>query len=53
MTDAYSRKIVGWQVHDSLETEPVAQALHQRHGLQCSMIDGYDCYQNALAKRVN
>ena len=29
------------------------QAIHQRHGLQCSMTDGYDCYQNALAERVN
>ena len=29
------------------------QALHQRHGLRCSMTDGYDCYQNALAERVN
>ena len=72
------------RVHDSLQTEPVAQALkmalrarqsdqrlvhhsdrgiqycsnyyqaiHQRHGLLCSMTDGYDCYQNALAERVN
>ena len=84
ITDAYSRKIVGWHVHDSLQTESVAQALrmalrarqsdqrlvhhsdrgvqycssyyqaiHQRHGLVCSMTDGYDCYQNALAERVN
>ena len=84
VTDAYSRKVVGWHVHDSLQTEPVAQALkmalrtrqskqrlvhhsdrgiqycssyyqriHQRHGLQCSMTDGYDCYQNALAERIN
>ena len=84
VTDAYSRKIVGWHVHDSLQTEPVAQALkmalrtrqsdqrlvhhsdrgiqycsnhyqaiHQRQGLLCSMTDGYDCYQNALAERVN
>jgi len=84
VTDAYSRKIVGWHVHDSLQTEPVAQALkmalrarqsdqrlvhhsdrgiqycssyyqaiHQRYGLHCSMTDGYDCYQNALAERVN
>ncbi|WP_258292388.1 integrase core domain-containing protein, partial [Escherichia marmotae] len=29
------------------------QALHQRHGLRCSMTDGYDCYQNGLAERVN
>lgn len=84
VTDAYSRKIVGWHVHESLQTEEVAQALqialrqrqtrqhlihhsdrgiqycstyyqqlHQRHGLTCSMTDGYDCYQNALAERVN
>ena len=84
VTDAYSRKIVGWHVHDSLQTEQVAQALkmalrerqsrqrlvhhsdrgiqycsthyqnlHERHGLVCSMTDGYDCYQNALAERIN
>lgn len=84
VTDAHSRKIVGWHVHASLQTEEVAQAmkmalrarqtrqtlvhhsergiqycstyyqaLHQRHGIQCSMTDGYDCYQNALAERVN
>lgn len=29
------------------------QALHRQHGIQCSMTDGYDCYQNALAERVN
>ena len=29
------------------------QAIHQRYGLLCSMTDGYDCYQNALAERVN
>lgn len=82
--DAYFRKIVGWHVHESLQTEEVAQAmkmalserrsgrqlvhhsdrgiqycstyyqaLHQRHGVTCSMTDGYDCYQNALAERVN
>jgi putative transposase len=84
VTDAYSRKIVGWHVHPSLQTEEVAQAmkmalrgrqtkeqlvhhsdrgiqycstyyqsLHRRHGVKCSMTDGYDCYQNALAERVN
>lgn len=84
VSDAYSRKIVGYHVHDSLQTEPVSQALkmalrsrrsrqplihhsdrgiqycstyyqdiHHRHGLRCSMTDGYDCYQNALAERVN
>ncbi|MFM5509586.1 integrase core domain-containing protein [Aeromonas rivipollensis] len=29
------------------------QALHERHGVRCSRTDGYDCYQNALAERVN
>jgi putative transposase len=29
------------------------QALHMHHNVQCSMTDGYDCYQNALAERVN
>ena len=84
VTDAYSRKIVGHHVHDSLHTEKVSRALkvalkhrqsHQRlihhsdrgiqycsdayqkihsaHGLTCSMTDGYDCYQNALAERIN
>ncbi len=27
VTDAYSRKIVGWHVHESLQTEQVAQAM--------------------------
>lgn len=84
ITDAYSRKIVGYHVHDSLRTEQVSQALkmalrqrktgqrlihhsdrgiqycsddyqaiHRKHGLTCSMTDGYDCYQNALAERIN
>ncbi|WP_141738483.1 integrase core domain-containing protein, partial [Acinetobacter proteolyticus] len=29
------------------------QELHQEHNIRCSMTDGYDCYQNALAERVN
>lgn len=84
VTDAWSRKIVGYHVHDSLHTASVKQAfgmalkgrqsrqplvhhsdrgiqycsreyqqLHERHGIRCSMTDGYDCYQNALAERVN
>ncbi|MFL9881391.1 IS3 family transposase [Herbaspirillum rhizosphaerae] len=84
VTDAWSRKIVGYHVHGSLQTEEVSQALkmalrgrrgsapvthhsdrgiqycatyyqeiHRRHGLICSMTDGYDCYQNALAERIN
>ena len=84
ITDAYSRKIVGHHVHDSLHTESVVKALqkavnqrksmqslihhsdrgaqycsdlyqqmHAKHGIKCSMTDGYDCYQNAMAERVN
>jgi len=84
VTDAYSRKIVGYHVHASLQTEEVSEALkmalrarqrktplihhsdrgiqycstyyqeiHRRHELTCSMTDGYDCYQNALAERIN
>lgn len=84
VTDAYSRKIVGHHVHETLHAESVAQAmrkalrgrktdqalvhhsdrgsqycsdlyqkLHAMHGVRCSMTDGYDCYQNALAERVN
>lgn len=29
------------------------QAEHEKHKVHCSMTDGYDCYQNALAERVN
>ncbi len=84
ITDAFSRKIVGYHVHDTLHTDSVIQAmrkalkgrklsgelvhhsdrgiqycsmayqqLHAKHGIRCSMTDGYDCYQNALAERVN
>lgn len=84
VTDAYSRKIVGYHVHPTLQTEEVAvafkkalkqrksdlplihhsdrglqycsslhQEIHAKHGVTCSMTDGYDCYQNALAESVN
>jgi putative transposase len=84
ITDAYSRRIMGYHLHPSLHTEGVLKALqmalrqrktdrplvhhsdrgiqycaeayqkiHRKHGLICSMTDGYDCYQNALAERVN
>lgn len=84
ITDAWSRRIVGHHVHDSLHTRQVSQAfkmalktrqteqtlihhsdrgiqycsdeyqqLHARHGVRCSMTDGYDCYQNAMAERIN
>ncbi len=84
ITDAYSRKIVGYHLHPNLHTDGVAAAMkmavrhehinaplihHSDRGLQyCSaqyqrllakhritpsMTDGYDCYQNALAERIN
>lgn len=84
VTDAYSRKIMGYHLSEDLRTEHMAKALkmairnkesdyktihHSDRGLQycsdqyqsilmsnsllCSMTDGYDCYQNALAERMN
>lgn len=84
ITDAHSRKIVGYHLHPNLHTNGVLQAfqmalrhrktegelihhsdrgsqycseayqrIHRRHGVICSMTDGYDCYQNAMAERVN
>ncbi len=84
ITDAYSRKIVGYSVDDNMQISEVKlafigalkkrrskgslihhsdrgsqycskeyQDLHVKHNIVCSMTDGYDCYQNALAKRVN
>jgi putative transposase len=84
VTDAYSRKIMGFKLSDDMSAENVVQALklaikkrktnqplihHSDRGLQyCSciyqtelnaniikpsMTDGYDCYQNALAERMN
>lgn len=84
VTDAYSRKIMGYCLSEDLRSEHMAKALkmairnkksnyktihHSDRGLQycsghyqailnannlvCSMTDGYDCYQNALAERMN
>ncbi len=84
VTDAYSRRIMGYHVSNDMNTTSVVQALkmaieqrktnkslihHSDRGLQyCSklyqevlkqnnikpsMTDGYDCYQNALAERIN
>lgn len=84
VTDAYSRKIVGYHVDDNMRAASVAvafrkalkskqrnsrlihhsdrgiqycsaeyQKIHKKYGVQCSMTDGYDCYQNAQAERVN
>jgi len=84
VTDAFSRKIMGYKLSKDMGSDKVVQALkmavkqrrtdkslihHSDRGLQyCSavyqselkantivpsMTDGYDCYQNALAERVN
>lgn len=84
ITDAFSRRIMGYQLSDDLSAENTVRALrmalrerystaalihHSDRGLQYasavyqnelarasvkpSMTDGYDCYQNALAERVN
>ena len=84
VTDAGSRKIMGYHLSDDMKAESVSRALkeaisnrrttkplihHSDRGLQycsahyreilesngiaSSMTDGYDCYQNALAERVN
>lgn len=83
-TDAYSRKIMGYELSDEMKASDVVKALqmsiknkcylHQaihhsdrglqycsdeyqtvlnKHNIRPSMTDGYDCYQNALAERVN
>lgn len=84
VTDAYSRKIMGYELSDEMKATDVVKTLemtikhrvykrdaihHLDRGLQyCSevyqnvlleegikpsMTDGYDCYQNALAERIN
>lgn len=84
VTDAFSRKIMGYKLSNNMDAENVAKALemalknrktteklihHSDRGLQYaselyqtklrkntvipSMTDGYDCYQNALAERIN
>ena len=84
VTDAYSRRIMGYYVSEDLRTENMMcalkmavadrvyrhalihhsdrgiqycaepyQLLLEKHCIRCSMTDGYDCYQNALAERIN
>lgn len=84
VTDAYSRKIMGYHLSDDMAAEQVLRALQMaignrhttknlihhsdrglqycsgiyqqmliKHNMTASMTDGYDCYQNALAERVN
>lgn len=84
VTDAYSRKILGYQLSNDMSAEQVVKAFNmavkdrtatkelihhsdrglqycaaiyqkalQKHNVKPSMTDGYDCYQNALAERIN
>lgn len=83
ITDAYSRKIVGFDVSDSLELSGCLRALKQataakkwkglthhsdrgfqycsnvyvgilkENGIQISMAEAGNCYENAMAERVN
>lgn len=84
VTDAFSRKIMGYKLSNNMKTTHVVDAFkeainnrllrtpvihHSDRGLQycsnqfqevlkqhngvASMTDGYDCYQNALAERIN
>ncbi|WP_338292297.1 IS3 family transposase [Planctobacterium marinum] len=83
-TDAYSRKIMGYELSDEMKATDVVKALNmsikhkyynhpmihhsdrgvqycseeyqavlRNHNITPSMTDGYDCYQNALAERIN
>ncbi|EGT0627732.1 TPA: IS3 family transposase [Citrobacter freundii] len=51
------RKTTGPLVHHSDRglqyCSVLYQSVHERNGITCSMTDGYDCYQNALAERIN
>ena len=84
VTDAYSRKIMGYALGRDLTTRSTVEALQKalkarcshrplihhsdrgvqycskdyqavlhKHGVKSSMTDGGDCYQNALAERIN
>lgn len=84
VSDAYSRKIMGYHLSDDMSSAQISKALKmaiaarsstyplihhsdrglqycsqvyqrilRKHGITPSMTDGYDCYQNALAERVN
>jgi transposase InsO family protein len=84
ITDAYSRKIVGWKLSDSLGLEGALKALQmslgqcrssqqlihhsdrgfqycshqyvgklQSKGIRISMAEAGNCYENAMAERVN
>ncbi len=52
-----SRKKRGVLVHHSDRglqyCSALYQTMHKKNKVLCSMTDGYDCYQNALAERIN
>ena len=51
-----SRAVVGCVHHSDCGSQYASdayQAALKKAQLRCSMTDGYDCYQNALAERVN
>ena len=54
---AANRETVAPLIHHSDRGSQYCSALYQealsKHHIQPSMTDGYDCYQNALAERVN
>lgn len=84
VTDAYSRKIMGYELSHAMKASDVVKAMQRAikardttlplihhsdrgaqycsglyqdtlsgHQIRPSMTEGYDCYQNALAERVN
>ena len=84
VTDAFSRKVMGYHLSEDLKADNMVKALRmalnnrvyhhplihhsdkglqycaeeyqvllRENGINCSMTDGYDCYQNALAERMN
>src|SRR5690606_7153069 len=56
ITDAYSKKIIGFDVSDSLATASCLNALKmalKKHKIRCSMTQESDPYQNAIAERIN
>ena len=56
VTDAYSHKIVGWCLSETLEAEYTLGALRdelKKYGVKISMTEDYKPTDNAIAERVN
>ena len=53
LTDAFTRYIVGWRFHETLETDGPAQALTMAIKARISMTQTGDPLHNALAERMN